>query len=78
MGTLPVVAALDPLEIETFLDGSALHLGEQVVDYLVALSRDPDLPSPREKVCDQPGTAVCLARPGRPLDNKVRALEPIK
>ena len=75
---LVLVAVLDAAEVEPLLGRRLLDRVEQVVDHLVALRRDPDLPPLPQEMRDQARAAVGLARPGRPLHDEVRALEPVE
>ena len=68
-----VAAVLDAAELQPLLGRRLLHRVEEVVDHLVALRRDPDLPPLPQEMRDQARATVGLARPGRPLHDEVRA-----
>ncbi len=67
---------LETAEAKAFLGRRLLHLGEQVVDRLVARRGDPDAPALAHELGDQARAGPRLAGSRRALDEEVARVQP--
>jgi len=66
---------LEPAEREPFFPRRLLHLGEQIVDHLVARRRHADAAAQAHEVCDEPRSRPRFPRARRTLDEEIGAVE---